>query len=452
MSRLVQSGLALQQHRAVKVRRLSTLATTSTRSHPKQIKIVHIINDLNIGGAEMMLCKLMSQLNRNRFDPVVVSLRKRGQLHERLAALNVPVFSVAMRLPLPTPTSTRRLIKLIREIEPDLIQGWMYHGNLGAQIAAAFLSRTVPVVWNIRQSLHGADYEKRLTAALIKLSAYLSNRPDKIIYNSRIAAAQHNAIGYSARESIVIPNGFATDLFLPSLEARRSVRTELGVNEETILIGLVGRYHPVKDHSNFLHAAPLVLQRHPNVQFVLCGRGVNRLNDDLCRLIEELKLAERVHLMDQRKDMPRITAGLDIATSSSSAESFPNVVGEAMSCGVPCVVTDVSDLAWIVGESGRVVPPKNPEALAAAIQELIELGPDRRKALGKAARERVINHFPLDQIEARYEALYEAILSQQPERYSSSTRYRDIAESPTLGDEMQSIKDSSECESLSLVQ
>jgi len=265
-----------------------------------------------------------------------------------------------------------------------------------------------------------------LTAAIIKLSAQLSNRPAKIIYNSRIAAAQHGAIGYQRHDSLVIPNGFMTDLFKPSQEARCSVRLELGVPEETLLIGLVSRYHPVKDHANFLHAAAKLLKAHPDVQFVLCGSRINWLNRALCRLIDELKLAERIHLLDQRRDMPRVMAALDIATSSSCAESFPNVIGEAMSCGVPCVVTDVSDLAWIVGETGRVVPSRNSAALAGAMKELVELDAKSREALGRAARERVIKHFPLNEIDLHYEVLYESVLAQYRPEPAADVRYREF--------------------------
>jgi len=399
-----------------------------SKSSSDKVRLVHIINDVSIGGAEMMLYKLLSQVNRERFDPIVVALRNRGQLHRRIEALGVPVYNVAMRLPIPTPTSCWRLIRLMRRLKPDLIQGWMYHGSLAAQFGGAFAGGAVPVVWNIRQSLNGFNYEKRATAAIIRFLAHLSKRPAKIIYNSRIAAAQHGAIGYELQNSLVIPNGFMTSLFTPSQEARNSLRVELGIPDETLLIGLVSRYHPVKDHANFLHAAALLLKTHSDVQFVLCGDGVNWVNPVLCKLIDDLKLAERVHLLDQRQDMPRITAALDIATSSSSAERFPNVIGEAMSCGIPCVVTDVSDLLWIVGETGRVVPPRNAQALAGAMQELVELGPAGRQQLGKSARERVLKHFPLKDIDSLYEALYEDVMGRRPKLASSNVRYHEFAE------------------------
>jgi glycosyltransferase involved in cell wall biosynthesis len=402
---------------------LSQEKRVDRRSGTKLMRIVHVINDLSIGGTEMMLYKLLSRSDRERFEPVVVSLRNRGHLCERIEALGVPIYQVAMHLAFPTVTSCWRLIRLVRQLEPDLIVGWMYHSNLAALVGGAFNNPSVPVIWNIRQSLNGFSYEKRATAALIRLSARLSKWPAKIIYNSRIAAAQHSAIGYDLQNSLVIPNGFLTSQFTPSQEARSSVRKELGVTDETVLIGLIGRYHPVKDHSNFLRAAALLLKSCPDVQFVLCGSGVNWLNPVLCKLIEDLELSERVHLLGQRQDIARIAAALDIATSSSCAESFPNVIGEAMSCGVPCIVTDVSDLLWIVGETGRVVPPRNPQALAATMQEVVELGPEYRQSLGRAARDRVLKYFPLNEIASLYESLYEELLGQQTKESLARFQY-----------------------------
>ncbi|HEV2915761.1 MAG TPA: glycosyltransferase [Pyrinomonadaceae bacterium] len=394
-----------------------------------RIKVLHIINDLSIGGAEMMLYKLLSGMSAERFAPVVMSLVDRGNLRERIEALGIPVYSAGMSPEMPSPVAVWRLIRLVRQIKPDLIQGWMAHGNLVAQLVAGLASRRSAVLWNIRQTLYSFDYEKRATASAIKLCARLSKRPARILYNSRTSSAQHTAIGYSAEKTLVIPNGFDTELFAPSREARLSVRSELGVAENTFLIGLVGRFHPMKGHAHFLRAAKRLLKTYPDVQFVLSGKDVSWANISLCELVQTLGLVERVHLLGERQDMPRITAALDIASSSSSyGEGFPNVIGEAMSCAVPCVVTDVSDLPWVVGETGRVVPPRNPEALARAWADLIELGTEGREALGAAARARVIQYFPLGSVVAQYEALYESVIARKGKRPKSNVRYHRFSE------------------------
>lgn len=383
-------------------------------SHPT--KVLHIINDLSIGGAEMMLYKLLSAMNEERFSSAVVSLKKRGSLRERIEALGVPVYTLALERSFPTPASIWSLGHLLRRLRPDVIQGWMSHGNLVAQLAGALVPARVPVLWNIRQSLYSLDYEKPMTALAIKLGAWLSEMPAGIIYNSRTGAAQHAAFGYSNRRSLVIYNGFDTKLFAPSATARRSVRAELGIAENTVLIGLISRYHSIKDHSNFLRAAALLREKYADVRFVLSGRGIEWENRPLREMIQALALVNNVYLLGERQDTARIIAALDVATSASHGEGFPNVIGEAMACAVPCVVTNVSDLPWIIEGAGRVVPTQDSAAMAQALIEMLERGREGREALGRAGRARVMEHFQLDSVAAQYGALYSSVATRQETR------------------------------------
>jgi glycosyltransferase involved in cell wall biosynthesis len=205
-----------------------------------------------------------------------------------------------------------------------------------------------------------------------------------------------------------------TDKFIPSQHYYKSVRLELGVPDNTILIGLFGRYHPVKGHEVFLKAAQLLLKKHPHIQhFLLGGKEVDNTNYVLNQQLAQLEIGEQIHLLGERQDVHHLTAALDIASSSSYSEGFPNVIGEAMSCGVPCAVTDVGDSARIVGNTGRVVPANNPEALANAWQELIEMGAEGRFKLGSAARSRIIECFSLDSVVTQYETLYETIFAEK---------------------------------------
>jgi glycosyltransferase involved in cell wall biosynthesis len=382
---------------------------TVGHSDARTIRIVHVINDLTVGGAEMMLYKLLSRMDRSRYEPVVISLIGGGGLRESIEGLGVPVYGLEMKPPAPTPASLWRLRRLMCRLDPDLIQGWMYHGSLAAQFASVGFHGRAATLWNIRQSVYSLGHEKSATALVIRLCAHLSERPAVIIYNSRTSAAQHGALGYHGRRAHVIHNGFDTAVFSPSAEARASVRAELGVAAESLLIGLVGRYHPAKDHANFLRGAAALRESHADARFVLSGRGVHQGNEALCELIGQLGLDGRVQLLGERQDIPRLMASFDIAVSSSFEEGFPNVVGEAMSCGVPCVVTDVSDLPWVVGETGRVVPPRNPSALADGLKDLIALGREGRRRLGQAARARVTEFFELELIVGKYEAMYEDI-------------------------------------------
>lgn len=377
----------------------------------KPVKVMYVISDLCIGGAEMTLYKLLAETNRERFQPVVVSLVDRGTLRERIEALGIAVHTTRMEPGSPTPMGLWRLIKLIRTLKPDLILGWMYHSSLAAEVAKICSGLRVPVIWSIHYSLSSLVTEKKLTIAVIRLCGMLSRLPAKVVFVSQDGQTQHERLGYRIENTCVIPNGIDVKEFMPSAAARLSVRAELGIPAEAFLIGLIGRYHPMKDHANFLAAAALLLKTRPESHFLLIGRGIDQSNQQLSELIRQLNLADRTHLLGERRDTSRLAAALDIFSLSSYGESCPNVIGEAMACGVPCVVTDVGDAVWIVGETGRVVPPRDANALALAWEEMINLGPENRQALGLLARTRVMDHFPIQAVMARYEDLYESVLA-----------------------------------------
>jgi glycosyltransferase involved in cell wall biosynthesis len=375
-------------------------------------QVLHIITGLNSGGAEMMLFKILSSMNRVDFPPAVLSMaRSCGPIRKRIEALGVPVYSLEMRRGIPTPTAIWHLIRLVRRLQPALIQGWMYHANLMALLVRPFLPSPTPVLWNIRQSLYDLKYEKKMTAWVIRLCARLSIKPVQILYNSQVSAAQHETLGYASGKRAVIPNGFDVEIFSPSEEARVQVRQELGLSPTSTLIGLIGRYDPMKDHENFIRATARLSKSNPDVHFLLAGNNVDVKNNDLMDLLQNLKLINKFHLLGEREDISRLTAALDISTCSSYGEGFPNVVGEAMACEVPCVVTDVGDSGWVVGDTGLVVPPRDPVAMASAWKELLDMGFEERKVLGAKARKRVITNFSIDKIASQYESLYSNLLA-----------------------------------------
>jgi glycosyltransferase involved in cell wall biosynthesis len=378
---------------------------------PLRQSILHLITSLSTGGAEMMLYKLLSAIDRNYFNPIIVSLMDQDTLGKDIEHLGISVYAVGMIRGLPTPFSCWRLMRLVHRLRPDLIQGWMYHGNLAASMVSGFVPGHIPVLWTIRHTPYALRDEKWLTAALIRLGAPLSSHPARIIYNAQVSSYRHKTLGYTSDNQWVIPNGFDCDQFKSSDIARLNLRKSLGLAEETLLIGLIGRYHPMKGHETFIYAAERLAVRRPGIHFVLAGRDVDENNTTLMKMIQRARLAGRVHLLGERTDIPEVTAGLDIASSSSSwGEAFPNVVGEAMACGVPCVVTDVGDSARVVGNTGLVVPPRDADALAKSWETLIELEPERRAQLGQAARQRVIEHFSLPNIARQYEEVYREVL------------------------------------------
>lgn len=369
-------------------------------------RLIFVITGLSTGGAQMMLYKLLTLIDRSRFDPVVISLMDKGKLGDRIESLNIPVYAINMQQR-SIIVSIKDLIFTVQQLKPDLLQGWMAHGNLAAQLAAIFLPQSVPVLWNIRHlALTKVDAKAR-TLIIIKLLACLSSLPVKIIYNSKLGAIQHEKIGYCNRKTVIIPNGFDLQTFSPSLESRSDVRAELNLTIDAFIIGLFGRFDVMKDHANFLQAVKLLLSLYPQVHFLLVGAEIELTNKYLAQLIDSLNLFERVHLLGERQDIPRLTAALDIATSASFSEGFANVIGEAMACAVPCTVTDVGDSAWIVGDTGKVVNPKDPQALCNAWVELIEMGKEARANLGKKARQRIEENYALSAIVKQYEKLYE---------------------------------------------
>ncbi|HXZ27014.1 MAG TPA: glycosyltransferase [Terriglobales bacterium] len=368
-------------------------------------RILHVITTLRTGGAEVSLLKLLSG-SSPEWEPSVVSLEDEGTVGQQISRLGIPVYSLRLRSEWPNPLRAFTLIRLARRLRPDVIQGWMPHGNLLATLASFSLRKRVPVFWGIHMSIYDLALERRLTALMIRVGARLSRSTAAIIYNSRVAARQHEALGYCAARRVLIPNGFDCQVFHPDEVARRQVRTEMGVSQDTILVGLIARFHPVKDHANFLRAAGSVAVADPTVCFLLAGKGVTGDEPELARLVTEHRLQGRVFLLGERSDMPRLTAGLDVACSSSWTEAFSSTVGEAMACGVPCVATDVGETAFIIDNTGLVVPPRDSEALARAILELIRAGGAHRQQLGAAARRRIESEFSLAAIIRRHEELY----------------------------------------------
>lgn len=373
----------------------------------KPLKIVHLITGLNVGGAEMMLYKLVSGMDRANFNNAVISMIEPGPVGQKIQNLNVPVYSLEMSSGHPGAAGWHKLFNLLRQERPAILQTWMYHADLLGLLTGRMV-KVDRIVWNVRCS--NMQNLSKMTGWTVRACALLSKRPDAVVINAETSRQYHVSLGYHPRRWEVIPNGFDLARFKPDLTARAELRTELKLSEDILLIGLIGRYDPMKDYQNFLQAARILSNKCQKVHFLLAGRDVAPSNSSLTRLIKELGLEEVVHLLGERDDMPRIMNALDLATSSSAyGEGFPNVVGELMACKVPCVVTDVGDSARIVGESGRVVPPRNAQALADSWQDLLEAGPAFRKNLGQLARERIKHNYSLDKIVQSYENLYDSL-------------------------------------------
>jgi len=390
---------------------MSFPALYTARRHPlpDERRVAHIITGLTMGGAETSLYRMLAATAGRGVGAIVISMLDKGALGPVIEELGVPVYALGMRRGLPTPGAVRRLAQILRTSRVDVVQGWMYHANVAASVVTKLARLDVPVLWNVRHALDDLASERRSARRMIALSAKLSSSPKRIVYNSLASARQHEAHGFASSGSIVIGNGFDLVQFAPNDIARRRIRSQLGIDNDVPVVSLVGRDHPVKDHANFVCAAALVARDVPDAVFVMVGRGVDATNARLTALAAELGITERVRMLGERRDVAAIMAATDVMVSSSWTEAFPNVVGEAMACGVPCVVTDVGDSSWIVGSTGRVVPPRNPQALAAAVRGVLALHPTERKQLGVAARQRVEQEFSLAAVAHRYEDLYRTL-------------------------------------------
>lgn len=374
------------------------------------MKVVHVITGLGVGGAEVMLARLLSGMNRDRFRSSVVSLTELGAIGEEIRHEGIPVHTLGMRPGLPDPGALARLIRLLQRERPDVVQTWLYHADLLGGVAAR-LAGNLPVAWGIHSSNLEPGIVKRSTILTARACARLSPwLPGAIVCCSEATRRAHAALGYSAEKLVVIPNGFDLDRFRPDPDARLAVRRELGLPDGAPVIGLLARFHPQKGHRVFVEAAALLHAHRPDAHFLLAGDGVTIENPELTGWIDAAGLHGRCHLLGRRGDVARLHASLDLATSSSVAvEAFSLVVGEAMACGVPCAVTDVGDSALLVGETGRVVPADDPVALAGALADLLGLDPAARAELGRWARQRIADHFSLPRIVRRYEDLYERL-------------------------------------------
>ncbi len=374
----------------------------------RPIAVTHVITTLSTGGAEMMLYRLLRSMNRERFANSVISLSGGGSAAEKIRALNLPVKT--LDLGRRNGLGIFQLARELRSQRPDLVQTWMYHADLLGGLASLTLPR-VPVLWNIRCGGLDPTIDKRRTMWISRACALASGiLPTHIISCSERAGEFHAVTGYARKKIRVIPNGFDTDEFRPSARDRLAVRKELGIPQDTLLIGLAARFDRAKDHATFFEAAGQVHAKNPGVQFLLCGDKVTHANLEISAAAAKAGVEGSSHLLGPREDMPQILAALDIAVSSSVVEGFPNALGEAMSCGVPCVATDAGDSRRLLGDTGILVPVRNAAALASGILRLVDLYPHERVAMGALARRRILERFSIASAARQYEQIYEESL------------------------------------------
>jgi glycosyltransferase involved in cell wall biosynthesis len=359
-------------------------------------RVLHVISGLRTGGAESFLAQLSPRLARRGFDQRIVGLSGDGPMAAVFEANGLPLHRFDARGVTNPVKVLRSLARLIREYRPDVVQGWMYHGDFFSAVAHRMAGKhDTRLFWNVRCSdMRLGDYALQLRL-LVRGCIALSSWPDLVIVNSEAGAASHTAAGYRPRRMEVIGNGVDVDRFRPDPAIREEVRRELGIGDSTRVIVHAARVDPMKDHPTLLAAVAGL----PDVTTLLIGKGT-----------EALDLPAGVMALGLRRDIPRLLAAGDIVVSSSAyGEGFSNAVAEGMASGLVPVATRTGDVEEIIGTTGEVVPPRSVDELRAALERVLMMPDAIRRALGDAARERVEARFGLDRIVDRYEALYRGV-------------------------------------------
>lgn len=370
------------------------------------MRVLHIITGLADGGAEAVLHRLITHDPQDEHH--VVSLTGHGKYGPLLADAGVAVTALHMPRGRLTWHALRSLWRTLRQVRPDVVQTWMYHADLLGGVAAS--AQRLPVVWGIHNTTLEPGRSSRATMWVARACAGLSRRvPARIVACAEAAVRVHAALGYDEGRMVVIPNGYDLSRFRPDAPARARLRAVWGVANVVPLIGMVARFDPYKDHQNLLAALGILRQRGLAFRAVLIGTGVDDGNAALKAAIATEGLDGNVRLLGPMTDIPAVMNALDVHVLSSSAEAFPNVLAEAMACGTPCVATDVGDAALIVGEAGWVVPPRDAQALAAALEEALAAWRDRAAWARRQAdcRARIESQFAIGAMVQRYRAVWQ---------------------------------------------
>jgi glycosyltransferase involved in cell wall biosynthesis len=362
----------------------------------KKTSILFLIPILSIGGAERQLVILAAGLKRLGYAVKVAVFSGGGALESDLRREKVPIVNLGKSSRWNMPFHYFHLIGLLRQEHPKVLFSYMSLANDWSILVKPWVPAT-RIIWGVRVSelnLNDYDWQGRLT---YHLEAKLARFANQIICNSYEGLSVAVKRGFSSNKIIVIPNGINVDYFRPLRTHREQFRRECGIKKTEKLIGLIARLNPMKDHSTFLQAAGLLARERNDVRFVCVGSGPKSYEAKLRKLAADLGLDNILIWIGSRHDMQFVYNGLDVLTLSSSyGEGFANVIGEAMACGVPCVVTDVGDSALIVDDLGEVVPARDPVELKNGMIRILRRIDKEKRMLSEDNRRRIANEFSVD--------------------------------------------------------
>jgi glycosyltransferase involved in cell wall biosynthesis len=367
--------------------------------------VLHIITGLATGGAETALFRLIVCSRDSSYSHTVISLTSGGVMHRRLqdAGIKVRILDFK-RSPI---LHFFKLVALIRNTRPDIVQTWMYHANMLGGLAAR-LAGNPNIIWGLRTT--GVPRNAHALALISRVCAGISRWvPNTIVCVAEAARRAHMAGGYDGGRMVVIPNGFELGALPAAMGRGSELRLQWGYGQDVTVIGTSGRFDLDKDHRNFVQAAALLADRYKHLRFLMVGSNLDANNKQLMGWIKDTGHVERFTLVGERSDALDCLAAMDIFCLSSRNEGFPNVIGEAMALGIPCVATDVGDAAVLVADTGVIVPKEDPEALAQGIAQLLESPPEVRRLLAKKARSRIQSEFSIQRTCRRFEDVYRLV-------------------------------------------
>lgn len=377
-----------------------------------RIRIAHLISGLGVGGAERTLQSLVGELDKQAYESVIISLSDLGVIGEELRKAGYQVIPLGWRSGAFSPNGFLQLIRIVRKVSPGILQTWMYHADfLGALLT--YFMRGLKLYWNVRGTISSMGEFSWTTQAVIRACSLLSGRPDGVIVNSKQGEDDHRVMGYSPKRWMLIRNGIDPQRFKPSRSDRESLRQNLQISDDAWVIGCVARYHPKKGHRFLIQSFAHFAETQKDSCLVLIGHALDESNVELVKDIQQAGIADRVFLLGTQIQSEFIYPALDaLAMPSQYGEGFPNVVAEAMSCGVPCVVTDVGDAAFIVGETGEIVSQMEVQAFSNALASLRSRQVADREGLSRAARDRILKNFHIDSMVKAYQDLYSECLNE----------------------------------------
>ncbi len=369
------------------------------------MKITFLIRALNLGGAQSQMSLLAQELQKRGHEVSVIAFYD-GVHKQALLASGVTVHTLK-RGRWDILGFLWRLVRLVRSQSPDVLYGYLATCNLLTSFLRLFTPKTKSV-WGVRTANLKLEYYDWLARCLSFIEMKLAGLASLVIVNSQAGRRHIIAEGVPAKKIVVIPNGIDGNRFYPDSPAREKTRAAWKITNDEILLGIVGRIDPIKEHRVFLTAAHQLRQVYPKARFICIGESVNQhYQASLSELSKNLQLQQSVIWTGAQYDMLGIYNALDILTNASSSEGFSNVIGEAMACGIPCVVTDVGDSALIVGETGIVVPANDASAL---LEGWVTCLRQIRQEAAKPARQRIVKNFSVHELVEQTEAALMALV------------------------------------------